>query len=70
MTSTSDLPSYYREKAPRLRHKAEMITNRTARLWLIEGADECELRAIQAELAATQRAVTATPDPSQPQTWR
>jgi len=43
------LSIYYRTKAQELRNKAEACKSRTARMWLIEGAGECELRAIQAE---------------------
>jgi hypothetical protein len=61
VTITPDIAAYYRDKAVHLRRKAEAMTNRTARGWLIEGADECELRAIQAELAVQQNTRSTNP---------
>ena len=49
MKSSIDLSTYYRSKAQELRRKAEACASRTARMWLIEAADECELRAIRSE---------------------
>ena len=49
MKDSNQLSTYYRSKAEELRRKAEACASRTARMWLIEAADECELRAIRAE---------------------
>ena len=49
MTNSIHLSTYYRSKADELRRKAEACASRTARMWLVEAAGECELRAIRAE---------------------
>ena len=49
MKSSIHLTTYYRSKAQELRCKAEACASRTARMGLIEAADECEWRAIRAE---------------------